>query len=57
MLSQWASGARPIPVERCYAIERASGGKVTRRDLRDDWQEIWPELDRRTGPRVASQGG
>lgn len=29
----------------CVAIERATGGAVTRRDLRpDDWQDIWPEL-------------
>lgn len=42
---QWLKGLRPIPVERCTAIERATCGQVTRRDLRpDDWQEIWPEL-------------
>lgn len=29
----------------CSAIERASGGAVTRQDLRPhDWQDIWPEL-------------
>lgn len=45
MLSQWASGARPIPLERCTPIELATDGKVTRKDLRpDDWQAIWPEL-------------
>lgn len=44
-VSQWAKSERPIPVERCFAIERATNGVVTRRDLRpDDWQEIWPEL-------------
>lgn len=37
------SGATPI--ERCAAIERATSGQVTRRDLRpDDWHLIWPEL-------------
>lgn len=42
---QWISGHRPIPIERCVAIERATGGAVTRRDLRpNDWQDIWPEL-------------
>ena len=36
---------RGVPIERCYAIERATNGAVTRRDLRpEDWQEIWPEL-------------
>lgn len=44
-LSRWASGARPVPLEHCAAIERATGGAVTRRDLRpDDWHLIWPEL-------------
>lgn len=44
---QWQHGyaARlPSPLN-CTAIERATGGKVTRRDLRpDDWHRIWPEL-------------
>lgn len=28
----------------CVAIERESGGAVTRMALRPDWREIWPEL-------------
>ena len=33
------------PIEYCAAIEKATNGAVTRRDLRpDDWQRIWPEL-------------
>ncbi len=28
----------------CVLVERESGGQVTRQDLRDDWQAIWPEL-------------
>lgn len=45
LMWQWASGVRPVPIERCVAIERATEGAVTRRDLRpDDWHEIWPEL-------------
>lgn len=41
----WRDGLRGIPAERCAAIERATGGQVTRKDLRpNDWQEIWPEL-------------
>ena len=44
-VSRWVTGERPVPIERCVAIERATGGVVTRRDLRpDDWQDIWPEL-------------
>ncbi|MDR0215936.1 MAG: helix-turn-helix domain-containing protein [Comamonas sp.] len=45
LISQWANGDRPTPIERCVAIERATSGAVTRRDLRpDDWRDIWPEL-------------
>lgn len=42
---EWKTGKRPVPVERCVAIERATESAVTRQDLRpDDWQDIWPEL-------------
>jgi DNA-binding transcriptional regulator YdaS (Cro superfamily) len=44
-VNQWARGHRPVPVERCAAIERATSGVVRRWDLRpDDWHLIWPEL-------------
>lgn len=44
-VAEWCSGRRPVPVRRCRAIEEATGGRITRRDLRpDDWQDIWPEL-------------
>jgi DNA-binding transcriptional regulator YdaS (Cro superfamily) len=44
-LSQMASGNRAITPERASAIERATNGVISRRDLRpDDWQAIWPEL-------------
>lgn len=37
---------RGVPVEHCFAIEQATKGAVTRKDLRpDDWQKYWPELD------------
>lgn len=37
----------------CVAIERATGGAVTRRDLRpDDWREIWPELVEQEAPNA-----
>ncbi|GAA4419874.1 transcriptional regulator [Acidovorax lacteus] len=47
--SAWAAidpkKRRPVPVRYCIAIERATDGAVTRRDLRpDDWHLIWPEL-------------
>lgn len=41
----WRDGKRELPVECCPAIELATSGEVTRRDLRpDDWWLIWPEL-------------
>ena len=42
---QWKKDGRKIPIEHCVPIERATGGAVTRCDLRpDDWRDIWPEL-------------
>ncbi len=36
---------RNMHPKTCALLEKESGGKVTRQDLRpDDWQEIWPEL-------------
>lgn len=47
-------GVRPCAPELAVLIERNSEGAVTRRDLRpDDWQAIWPELERRNQPRSA----
>lgn len=44
-LSQIANGTRPARAAVCVAIERATRGEVTRRDLRPcDWHLIWPEL-------------
>lgn len=31
-------------VKMCVQIEEMTEGKVTRKQLRDDWAEIWPEL-------------
>lgn len=45
LVSQWKLGVRPVPLERCTAIEKATRGAVSRRDLRpEDWHLIWPEL-------------
>lgn len=44
-VSRWASGKRPTPVEMCVAIELATNGEVTRKDLKPDtWHKIWIEL-------------
>jgi DNA-binding transcriptional regulator YdaS (Cro superfamily) len=52
-LSQMASGLSPISPERCVLLERATGGLVTRKELRPaDWQRIWPELEVRFDRRA-----
>lgn len=55
MVSQWAAGVKAVPIERCVLIERATGGCVSRWDLRPvDWHAIWPELvDVEGAPAVA----
>ena len=46
----WSKGKRPVPIWRCLAIEQATNGAVTRKDLRpDDWERIWPELSEKEG--------
>ena len=36
---------RKVPPATCVAIERATGGLVSRKSLRPhDWKDIWPEL-------------
>jgi DNA-binding transcriptional regulator YdaS (Cro superfamily) len=42
-LSQIARGTAPASPRRCVDIEVATDGQVTRRDMRDDWRDIWPE--------------
>jgi len=42
---QWCHGVRPVPIEWCLAIERATEGGVTRQELRPtDYWRIWPDL-------------
>jgi DNA-binding transcriptional regulator YdaS (Cro superfamily) len=54
-LSQLAHPTANVSPERCVEIEKATGGAVTRRDLRpSDWQRIWPELERRHKQRKRS---
>jgi len=45
-VSQWKDENRRVPAAHCLAIERATNGAVTRRDLRpDDFHLIWPDLE------------
>jgi DNA-binding transcriptional regulator YdaS (Cro superfamily) len=42
-----------ISPKRCVQIEEATGGGVTRQEMRpDDWADLWPEL--KTADRVAA---
>lgn len=48
LISQWKNGVRPIPDDRCPAIEFATAGAVTCEELRPDlvWVRVpdtaWP---------------
>jgi DNA-binding transcriptional regulator YdaS (Cro superfamily) len=48
LISQWACGSRPIPAERCPAIEQATDGEVTCEEMSptEPWRRIpdktWP---------------
>ena len=47
-----------VPPEYCALIEKATGGAVTRKDLRPkDWQKIWPELATTTDTTTAEGQG
>ncbi len=52
-LSRWRDGTRPVPQDRCPAIEKATGGAVTCEELRPDltWSRIpdksWPNKNGR----------
>lgn len=43
-ISQIANDSKGTSPARCVAIENATEGAVSRKDLRPDWREIWPEL-------------
>lgn len=56
-ISNWKE--RGVPIDRCVAVEVASGGSVKRWDLRpSDWFKHWPELIGTKGaPKVAAGTG
>lgn len=39
-------GYRPCGVDTAVLIERHSQGAVTRQELRQDWADLWPELEK-----------
>jgi len=52
-LSQMAAGDAAISPARCVLIEKFTEGAVTRRDLRSDWMDIWPEI--RPAPKLRAK--
>ena len=56
-VNQWVKGSRPIPANRAVAIERATGGLVTRQEMfPDTWQDVWPELAKPRKRKAEAQG-
>ena len=42
MVNQLVKGLRPVPIEHCLTVERATKGRVTRKALRPkDFDRIW----------------
>lgn len=42
----WRDGKRILPVEHGAAIEAATKGVVSRKELYpNDWRRVWPELE------------
>ena len=57
-LRKAVSAKQKLGAEICVAIEKATGGKVSRMDLRQqDWHLIWPELVRGERKTVCRPGG
>lgn len=43
-LYQCLSGFRKMNPADAVRVERVTGGKLTRKQLRTDWADIWPDL-------------
>lgn len=56
-VSKMVSGDKPVPLGQCMPIERATGGAVTRRDLRPlDYDLHWPDLAVSQQPATVQDG-
>lgn len=55
MVSQWTSGLKSVPAERCPEIERATAGAVTCEELRPDvaWDVLREQARSAVATRVA----
>ena len=55
-INQIARGVRSVPVQSAAAIEEATNGAVTRKEMfPDDWEKIWPELAKKAVKKVNNQ--
>lgn len=52
LISQWATGSRPVPAERCLDIEKATDAQVTCEEMRPEVD--WSYLRGTTKPKKAS---
>lgn len=44
-VNNMVNGKKPVPIHHGAAIDKFTGGAVSRQDLfPDSWQRIWPEL-------------
>jgi DNA-binding transcriptional regulator YdaS (Cro superfamily) len=43
-ISELASGRRTTPPKAAVALELATGARVLREAMCEDWAELWPEL-------------
>lgn len=53
LVSQWKTGARRVPAERCPDIERATGSAVRCEDLRPDID--WAVLREQAAPPIPTE--
>ncbi|MBR0568383.1 helix-turn-helix domain-containing protein [Azoarcus sp. L1K30] len=54
LVHQWAHGKRPVPAERCPAIEKETGGEVRCEDLRPDVDWAYLRGTSRSSPAGAT---
>jgi DNA-binding transcriptional regulator YdaS (Cro superfamily) len=43
-ISEYVRGERQVPPKKAIALEKATGFRVLRECLRDDWRDYWPDL-------------
>lgn len=44
-LKNCAYGSRQVSHLKAFQLEKATHGELSRKVLRDDWKDVWPELE------------